>query len=133
MKAVSLLVVFALTPAALWAQQCSEQNGTLEGPYVITMTGTAGSAVWKPFVGPVGTVGRYVFDGAGNFQVTTVTIATANPPANVTPPVVVHGTYKVNRDCTGNLTLNFAPAPDGHYNFVASPDGRQITMISADL
>jgi hypothetical protein len=30
------------------------------------------------------------------------------------------------------MTLNFSPNPDGHYNIVASPDGRQITMISTD-
>ncbi len=77
-------------------------------------------------------MGRFVFDGLGNFQISTVTIVTANPPANVTPPFVVTGTYTVNRDCTGSLTLNFAPNPNGHYNLVASPDGRQITMISTD-
>ena len=75
---------------------------------------------------------RSVFDGLGNFQITTVTIVAANPPLNVTPPVVINGTYKLNRDCTGSLTLNFSPAPNGHYNLVASPDGRQITMISTD-
>jgi hypothetical protein len=80
----------------------------------------------------VAVVGRYVFDGLGNLQVTNVTIATANPPANVTPPIVITGTYALDRDCIGSLTLNFAPAPDGHYNLVASPDGRQITMISTD-
>ena len=30
------------------------------------------------------------------------------------------------------MTLNFSPNPDGHYNLIASPDGRQITMISSD-
>jgi hypothetical protein len=128
------LLTFALAPAALLAQpqQCLLQNAVLTGAYVITTTGTAGSPVWAPFTGPVATVGRYVFDGLGNFENTTVTIATANPPANVTPPFVVNGTYTVNRDCTGSLTLNFSPSPNGHYNLVASPDGRQITMISTD-
>ena len=30
------------------------------------------------------------------------------------------------------MTLNFSPNPNGHYNLVVSPDGRQITMISTD-
>ncbi len=133
MKSLFLLT-FALAPAALLAQspQCVFQNSVLNGAYAVTTTGTAGSPVWAPFIGPVADLGRYVFDGLGHFQVTTVTIAAANPPANVTPPVVVNGTYTVNRDCTGSLTLNFSPNPDGHYNLVASPDGRQITMISTD-
>jgi hypothetical protein len=133
MKSLFLLT-FALAPAALLAQsqQCVLQNAVLSGAYVVTTTGTAGSPVWAPFTGPVATVGRYVFDGLGNIQVTTVTIVAANPPLNVTPPIVINGTYTVNRDCTGSLTLNFSPNPNGHYNLVASPDGRQITMISTD-
>jgi hypothetical protein len=133
MKRLSLLI-FALAPAALLAQAppCVFQNSVLNGAYVVTTTGTAGSPVWAPFTGPVAVVGRYVFDGFGNLKVTTATIATANPPANVTPPFVVNGAYTVNRDCTGSLTLDFSPAPNGHYNLVASPDGRTITMISTD-
>jgi len=133
MKSLFLLTL-ALAPAALQAQsqQCILQNAVLNGAYVVTQTGTGGSPVWAPFTGPVATMGRYVFDGLGNIQVTTVTIVAANPPLNVTPPIVVNGTYTVNRDCTGSLTLNFSPNPNGHYNLIASPDGRQIMMISTD-
>lgn len=134
MKSLFLLT-FALAPAMLPAQQLEEciiRNTVLNGAYVVTLTGTGGSPVWAPFTGPVAAMGRYVFDGAGNLQVTTVTIVAANPPLNVTPPFAITGTYTVNRDCTGSMTLNFAPAPDGHYNLVVSPDGRQITMIATD-
>jgi len=133
MKSLFLLTL-ALAPAALLAQpqRCVLQNGVLNGAYVFTLTGTAGSPVWGTITGPVATMGIYVFDGAGNLQGPIATIATANPPVNVTPPNVVPGTYTVNRDCTGNLTLNFSPAPNAHYNLVVSPDGRQITMISTD-
>jgi hypothetical protein len=103
----------------------------LNGAYAVTFTGTAGSPVWGPFKGPVATMARIVFDGAGNFQA-TATIATSNPPANVTPPPN-NGTYTVNRDCTGTFTVIFAPAPNGHYNIIVSPNGRQITMIATDL
>jgi len=133
MKSLFFLVL-TLAPAASWAQsqQCTLQSANLNGAYMITITGTAGSPVWAPFTGPVATLGRYVFDGLGNLQITTATIAAANPPLNVTPPIVVNGTYSLNRDCTGTLTLNFAPAPNAHYNVIASPDGRQLTMISTD-
>ena len=128
------LFIFALAPAALLgqSQQCARQNAVLNGAYMVTITGTAGSPVWGVIKGPVATLGRYVFDGSGNIQ-TTATIATANPPVNVTPPFVINGTYTVNRDCTGSLTLNFSPAPNGHYNMIATPDGRTIMMIATDL
>jgi hypothetical protein len=132
MKSLFLLI-FVLAPAGLSAQwTCNLQHGTLYGAYVVTLTGTAGSPVWGANTGPVATVGRFVFDGQGNFEITTATIVGANPPFNVTPPFAITGTYTVNRDCTGTLTLNFAPNPNGHYNTVVSPDGRQITMISTD-
>ena len=133
MKSLFLLT-FVLAPAALpqQLQQCTNQNAVLNGAYVVTQTGTAGSPVWAPFTGPVASMGRWVFDGTGTVQLTTVTIVAATPPLNVTPPFVITGTYTVNRDCTGSMTLIFSPNPNGHYNLVVSPDGQQITIISTD-
>ena len=128
------LLTLALAPSVMVAQsqQCARQNAVLNGAFMVTITGTAGSPVWAPFTGPVATMGRYVFDGSGNLQA-TATIATSNPPANVTPPFVIYGSYTVNRDCTGSLTLNFSPAPNAHYNVIVSPDGAKITMIATDV
>ena len=130
-----LFLTIALVPAALWAEpkECTAQNATLNGAYVVSATGTAGSPVWAPFTGPVAFMGRYIFDGQGGFQSPPpTTIVAANPPLSAVPPGTITGTFTVNRDCTGSLTLNFAPSPNGHYNLVASPDGRQITMIATD-
>lgn len=133
MKTIASLVI-ALTSAVLpgQAQQCSLGNVSLNGVYVIAITGTGGSPVWAPFTGPVATVGKIVFDGLGNLQVPIVTIVAANPPLNVTPPVPISGSYTINHDCTGTLTLNFSPNPNGHYNLVISPDGQRVTMIATD-
>jgi hypothetical protein len=130
----SLLLTIALASAPLWADsvQCSSQNGVLNGAYVVTITGTAGSPVWTGNTGPVATLAKFVFDGMGNIQIPSSTIVGANPPLNVSPPFTITASYTVNRDCTGNLTLNFSPNPNGHYNFIVSPDGHQITMISTD-
>ena len=130
-----ILLTFALVPTLLPAQhleECIIRNAVPNGAHVVTLTGTGGSPVWAPFTGPVASMGRFVFDGAGNLQIPTITIVAANPPLNVTPPFAITGTYAVNLDCTGTMTLNFAPNPDGHYNIVVSPDGRQITMIATD-
>jgi len=129
-----LLLTIALASAPLWADsvQCADQNGILNGTYVVTLTGTAGSPVWNGNTGPVATVAKFVFDGLGNIQMQSATIVGANPPLNVSVPVSITGSYTVNRDCTGNLTLNFSPNPNGHYNLIVSPDGRLVTMIATD-
>ena len=130
----SLLLTIALASAPLWADsvQCGSQNGILNGAYVVTLSGTAGSPVWNGNTGPVATLAKFVFDGMGNIQLLSPTIVGANPPLNVSPPFTITGSYTVKFDCTGNLTINFSPNPNGHYNFIVSPDGHQITMISTD-
>jgi hypothetical protein len=130
----NLLLTIALASAPLWAGsvQCAFQNRILNGAYVVTLTGTAGSPVWNGNTGPVATLAKFVFDGVGNIQMLSATIVGANPPLNVSLPSAITGSYTVNRDCSGNLTLDFSPNPDGHYNFIVSPDGHQITMISTD-
>jgi hypothetical protein len=133
MKTLGSLLI-ALTSAALpgQARDCSLENATLSGVYALTMTGTGGSPVWAPFTGPVATVGKIVFDGQGNLQMPTVTVVAANPPLNTTPPVTVSGSYAIKSDCTGSMTLNFSPNPNGHYNLVVSPNGKLVTMIATD-
>ena len=134
MKPIVLLALM-LTPAAVWgqAQECRFENGTLNGAYALTITGTAGSPVWTASTGPVATIGMIVFDGMGNFQVAASTIVGANPPLNVTVPGVITGSYTVNQDCSGTLTFNFTPNPNAHYNnMVVSPNGGWATMIATD-
>lgn len=134
MKFTSFVFLFVLTSTLLRGQpqRCALEDSILNGVYVMTITGTGGSPVWAPFTGPVAAMGTIVFDGAGKLQQSKVTIVAANPPLNVTPPFVIQGVYTVNRDCTGTLTFDFSPNPNGHYNLVISPDGRQVTMIATD-
>ena len=110
----SLLLTIALASAPLWADsgQCPFQNAILNGAYAVTLSGTAGSPVWNGNTGPVATVAKFVFDGLGNIQLPSITIVGANPPLNVSPPFTITGSYTVNPDCTGNLTLNFSPNPN---------------------
>jgi hypothetical protein len=60
------------------------------------------------------------FDGSGKFTQTDYVLDTVNGVTSPTPgPIDPHtgfqnhesGTYKVNRDCTGNLEIHFAPPP----------------------
>jgi hypothetical protein len=77
-------------------------NASLQGSYGYTSTGTITAP--PDIAGPIAEVGTQVFDGRGN------TTATAMLSSNGTLfPLTITGTYKVNPDCTGTLTLQVSP------------------------
>jgi hypothetical protein len=85
------------------AERCS--NATLRGSFGYTSTGTLlPSAAPPPFAGPFAEIGRQTFDGAGNTEAT----ATLSANGNIVRVTIV-GTYSVNPDCTGVMTLGVSP------------------------
>jgi len=111
----AILTVF-LTTSAVMAQapppNCSQ--ATLSGTYVNTGTGTMGGV-------SVISVGQVTYDGHGNGQSTfTKTVG-----GFVQKFVAVPGVYTVNADCTGSKIFGGATT----YDFVVTPDGREITWI----
>ena len=96
---VVVLVLGLAGAAAAQGRGCS--NDTLKGAWGYTETGL----VILPAALGGGTVtaaavGRYEFDRAGNFE------GAQNSSANgVVGPDTKQGTYTINRDCTGTLTL----------------------------
>jgi hypothetical protein len=105
-----------LTTSTVRAQEppphCSQ--ATLSGTYVNSGTGTMGGA-------SVVMVGKVTYDGHGNGQSTF----TRSVGGVITRPVAVPGVYTVNPDCTGSKTFNGTT----DYDFVVTPDGREITWI----
>ncbi len=86
--------------------------------------------------GPPGTpVGSQVgvamadFDGQGNFtQIDAVTIGGVKVSDFTHTPAT--GTYMVNRDCTGNFTLNFTDGrPTVTTDFVVVENGNEIDTV----
>jgi hypothetical protein len=118
LRGVPLLLTTALAPMGLWAQpqECPLQNATLDGAYVSHATGFSGG-------NPIAVVGITTYDGQGNFQLR----ATVSVNGTILRPPIGTGTYTVNRDCTGSQTIRSA-----HYDFVVTPDGREVTYISTD-
>jgi hypothetical protein len=106
---------------------CSE--ATLWGGFGYSSTGTLlDSYVPAPYAGPFGEVGRQTFDGRGNTSATATTSSNGN-----IAPVTVEGTYTVNPDCTGSMTLNVSPFDSTvHADFVIDDDGAQIRAIGTD-
>jgi hypothetical protein len=110
------ILTLLLTASAARAQappsNCSQ--ATLNGTYSLSGNGTMGG------VG-VATRGKVTYDGHGNGQATF----TQSTGGFVQKYVAVPGVYTVNPDCTGSKTFNGTTT----YDFVVTPDGREITWI----
>jgi hypothetical protein len=83
-------------------------------------------ALPAPLAGPFGEIGRQTFDGRGNTDGT----ATASPNGNINH-LTFQGTYVVDRDCTGSMTL-FVPQIGATVNldFVIDDDGAELRAIT---
>jgi hypothetical protein len=108
-------------------KECSK--ATLWGSFGYTSTGTLlDSYVPPPFAGPFGEVGRQTFDGKGHTDATATTSSNGN-----IAKVTIEGTYTVNPDCTGSMTLNVSPFDSTvHADFVIGDDGAELRAIGSD-
>jgi hypothetical protein len=100
MAAVTALVL-GISPAAK-ADDKGCSNETLRGTFAYTSNGyiTAPPA----FAGPFAETGTQSFDGLGG----TTAAVTSSQNGNILP-LTITGTYKVNPDCTGTMTLQVSP------------------------
>jgi hypothetical protein len=132
---VAFATVFALgiVPNARAGEDEACSHATLHGGFGYTGTGTLlDTYVPPPLAGPFAEVGRQTFDGKGN----TKASATLSANGNIILQVTIEGTYKVNSDCTGSMTLNVT-FPDGssapvHADFVIDRDGAELRAIVTD-
>jgi hypothetical protein len=124
-------IVFALgiAPRAQADEHEGCSNATLRGSFGYTSTGTLlDSYVPPPLAGPFAEVGRQTFDGKGKTEA-AATLSTNGNPATVT----VEGTYAVNPDCTGSMTLQVSPFDSTvHAYFVIDDDGAEFRAIVTD-
>jgi hypothetical protein len=97
---------------------------TLFGSYGIATTGSITS------LGPVGLVadvGTISFDGIGNVSQTT----TVSLNGTIIPSRASTGTYTVNSDCTGSITLPLPPpAGISQSNVVIVDNGKELRLIN---
>ena len=123
------LFVLGIMPGAQAGEReqrgCS--NASLQGSFGFTSTGTL-LALPPPLAGPFAEVGRQTFDGNGNTDGT----ATASANGNIAK-LTLQGTYSVNPDCTGSMTL-FVFELGGSFNadFVIDDDGAELRVILTD-
>ena len=100
-------------------------NANLRGSFGFSAEGTL-LALPPPLAGPFAEVGRQTFDGRGNTDATGT--LSANGHIN---RVTVQGTYEVNPDCTGSMTLFILPfAVTATLDLVIDDDGAEFRAIS---
>ena len=97
------LCVLGNAPGAQAGEHRACSNASLQGSFGFTSTGTL-VAFPPPVAGPFAEIGRQTFDGRSN----TDAIATLSANGNIVR-VTVQGTYVVNPDCTGAMTLYVLP------------------------
>jgi hypothetical protein len=99
---------------------------TLRGLYMFAQSGyvtIGGSLV------PQGVTGKAVFYGNGKFD----SLATISIGGTIIPDDAAPGTYTLNSDCTGTVTvLMKAPTPDVHLDIFVAPDGDKFFTIQTD-
>ena len=129
----TLVIVFAtvfvlgILPSAQADEHRGCSNASLQGSFGFTNTGT-NLALPPPLAGPIAQIGRQTFDGRGNTDATTTLSANGNVVR-----ATAQGTYVVNADCTGSMTLFVSPFDiTAQADFVIDDDGAELRAIITD-
>ena len=112
--------------------QANEENGfrchnkTLNGRYATRGDGVIPSGPPPAPMIPFATVSLMTLDGAGNLTNAVTTSANGFISSNLN-----HGTYSLNEDCTGTMTINI-PVPPFQLDFylVVAEKGKEFNLIA---
>ncbi len=119
--------VLGILPRAQAGEHRGCSNASLQGSFGFTSTGT-NIALPPPLAGPIAQIGRQTFDGRGNTRGTGTLSANGNIFS-----VTVQGTYLVNPDCTGSMTLYVSPFGSSvNADFVIDDDRAELRAIVLD-
>ena len=122
--AIAALALGVASTAYADDKGCS--NASMRGTFAYTSTGSIASptAIAGPFV----EVGTQFFDGTGS----TTATATLSQNGNILP-ITVTGTYSVNSDCTGTMTVQVSPiGVTVHVFFVIDDNLSEFQAIETD-
>jgi hypothetical protein len=129
---VVVLVIGLAGAAAAQGRACS--SATIRGSWGYTETGSviAPTPTGGTVVVTAAAVGRYEFDHAGSFE------GEQNSSSNgVVGPDTKQGTYTINPDCTGTLTLTAyrggVPQRLSVWAFVIDGNGREMRAILTSM
>lgn len=134
MKTTITITMLLLAASAAWAQDSAFQatcsNATLEGDYGFLLTGTRPTQVPASPVESVVGVAMTNFDGNGNLT------QTDNVHGSVTgfaaPDRKGTGTYTINSDCSGTMTLSSPGSPVLTLRIVVVDNGNEVRAAVVD-
>lgn len=124
------LLLFAVALAASsssTAQASSCSNSTIQGTYAFTIHGT----IFLPNGSTrlIDGIAKETFDGKGS-ETQVDAVATNGILAPGWRPG--SGTYSVNPDCTGTMTIVVQGLPDLHLQFIVAQGGNTIHQVVTD-
>lgn len=131
-KNIAITVAAALAFSVVQGAQAADKgcsNASLYGTFSYKVTGVLTAP--PSLAGPFATVGAQTFDGNGN----TTATAWASQNGSIVQ-VSAMGTYTVNPDCTGTMTIQvnvLSPPmviPPTQYFFVLENDGTEFQALS---
>jgi hypothetical protein len=124
------LFLFTLALAAsctLTAHASTCSNSTIRGTYAYTIHGQVFLPDGSTLL--IDGLARTTFDGEGNL--TELDAVAAN--GNVAPGWVLNtGTYSVNQDCTGTITVTNGDQPQIHLQMIVAQSGNTIHEMVTD-
>ena len=119
---LATVFVLGILPRAQADEHRDCSTASLQGSFGFTSAGTL-NALPAPFSGAFGEIGRQTFDGQGNTE--GAATATTNGTLH---HFTFQGTYVVNPDCTGSMTLHVSPI--NARDFVIDDDGAELRAIT---
>ena len=134
MKRSNITKTFTLAAVAALAMSVAPTAKAADkGCSTLTLMGTfsrhdTGIVLASPGgTGPVAYVGTFAFDGSGN-----LTGATTGSAFGKIGTGTQIGTYTVNSDCTGTITVLGSGGHSSHYSFVVDDNGNGFQYICTD-
>jgi hypothetical protein len=123
--AFSVAMLWGLAaPAHAWDHQCS--LATLTGNYAISQSGFESPNGPGKEPQPFTDVGVVEFDGAGTFSFTVTDMSPGNPDRYIALQLTGSGTYTVNPDCTGSVSIMTGDAAGDTLNLVIIGGGAEV-------
>lgn len=122
------LVAGLLTLTATLGSAQGPRCTTLTGSYAFSFSGTTPNPGPPAMMAPYNGVGIATFDGAGKITATE----SVNFGGFVLRNAPFSGTYTLNPDCTGTLTVKFPDGSIGHNDYVVADGGKTLLAISTD-
>ena len=123
--AIAALAVSIAPTVSAADKGCSAAS--LLGTFSRRDTGTVLMAPTAAAVGPIAVVGTFTFNGAGS-----VAGASVSSQNGAISQGTQTGTYTVNSDCTGTITVQGSSGHAAHYSFVMDDNGNEFQYICTD-